>query len=123
MNITNIKIHVTINPSALTRYQSTPCDPDFVWRKKTKSFITFKNQTFTYVRFFTGFVNITGIKQWWEQESAVSFLETLLKLEKNSFSNSIVDNISSKWTDPLHMVVLFDLQHVASNHLSVISTK
>ena len=102
MNITNIKIHATINPAALTRYRIALSDPDFVWRKKTKSFITFNNQTFTYVCFFTGFVNITGIKQ----ESAVSFLETLLKLEKNSFSNSIVDNISSKWMDPLHKVVL-----------------
>ena len=52
MNITNIKIHVTINPAALARYRSALSDPDFVWRKKTKSFITFTNQTFTYVRVF-----------------------------------------------------------------------
>jgi len=126
MRITNIKLHVTLKPtSCLKQYQSALQCSQLQIRKRTNSFVTLKSNSFTYTCFYSGFVNITGIKKRKNKKQSVKILERLLNLERKSFTKPIVDNISSTWGKhkTLKQVNLLVILNIALKHCDVKTAK
>ena len=110
MRVTNIKLHTAIaSTKKLERYKLalTECE---CYSKKRHSFLVLRSQySYVYTCFYSGHINVTGIKNFAKINSALRLLKGLLSLSgscRKIFLPVTLDNIYSAWPK-----ILIDTRH------------
>ena len=127
MEATNIKIHVKVISDYLDYYKilSTPFQSKNI-TKETKSFVVIRlkpEKPYVYTCFYTGHINITGIRKVRKINSSIKALRRHLQIKENIFTAPVIDNISSKWTDKLEKFNISKVHAIAKLEKSVQQTK
>ena len=93
MEITNVKIHFHIDSSKRHCINKSLIQIT----KSFPSFIILRHLHLVFTCFYSGFINITGIKDLTYIEEAKLILANILSIKISDFNNEIIDNISAKW--------------------------
>lgn len=101
MNITNLKCHVRLDGRSLTRYRHNLSASEAVG-KRTHSFAVLRLPPLVCTCFYSGFINITGVRTFEQTRSALdSLLEHLHLGPEAAPGEPHIDSISSAW--PKHL--------------------
>lgn len=125
MNITNIKCHVRLENSVQPRYQQSLQESEAV-SKRTPSFVVLRLPPFVYTCFYSGFINITGVRDFDQVEVAIATILDRLRLDPEAvWGEPQVDSISSCWpkTQPLPAHKLNRVYSIASKDSEIVALK
>ena len=101
MNITNLKCHARLDGGSLTLYRRKLSASEAV-AKRTHSFAVLRLPPLVCTCFYSGFINITGIRTFEQARPALDSLLKHLCLEPEAvLDEPHIDSISSSW--PKHL--------------------
>lgn len=102
MKISNIKAHFLVNNKRISAYSSTLKQEGLIENSGavSPSFIVLRRKHFVFTCFFSGFINVTGVKNFEQLKKSVKCLAKCLHMRKKYFQNPIVDSISSSYPNP-----------------------
>lgn len=95
MDICNIKFHCEIKKKQLKLFVDKFRNKGL---KKYPSFEVFKVKKYSYVCYYTGFINVTGLKKIKHIKASLDTLKKFLKNGEFKFENIVIDNITTKCT-------------------------
>lgn len=95
MDICNIKIHCRIRQNDLNLFVQSFKNKG---AKIFPSFEIFKIQNFSYICYYSGFLNVTGLKQISDIENSLNILKNYFKVCNLKFGAIVIDNITTKCT-------------------------
>lgn len=93
MDVCNIKCHCEIKKKYLYEFVNSFKHKGY---KQFPSFEVFKVEKYSFVCYYSGYVNITGLKQVGEIKIALGALKKILGNTFFEFENVVVDNITAK---------------------------
>lgn len=124
MNITNIKLHTEVQASHLPAYKKSLTQHRWQCSKKSHSFVVFRFNPYVFTCFYTGFINVTGIRKLEHIDYCLKLFCKALNIDQESIAPFVIDNISSQWpkAHPLPKLKLLEVNERALVHARVIST-
>ena len=132
MELTNLKAHTKVLSSCLSLFIKNLSHSDKV-KKRQNSFVVLQLVLFPEYRplvfscFFSGHINVTGVRKWPHLSLAFQKLADHLRLKGSIFEKIKIDMISSKWPhNEKHLLKktnLFDVLHAAHMEESVKGTQ
>lgn len=91
MDICNIKFHCRVGVAYLNKLVEQFRHKS---EKKFPSFVVFKLEKYSYVCYYSGFINITGIKTYSDIKLSLKNLQLFLNFSKLKFTSLRIDNIT-----------------------------
>jgi len=118
MQATNYKCHFSVEKPFCESYNSylnTTISSKIT--KKRASFIVIRLESFVYTCYYSGHINVTGIKKEADISKARKDITAFLNLEESHIGETYIDNISSKYFGLCRLKPrnLFELIDVAKN--------
>ena len=101
MRITNIKCHTQLTAESLSKLSERINTKSSSISKRTHSFAVIRLNSYVYTCFYSGFLNITGIKGYDFIEDAILKLSIFLNIdEKQSYkyNTPVIDCMSAHWS-------------------------
>ena len=95
MNITNIKLHTRVKNN-LSHYKNILSTSPHI-DKRRASFCVLRTGGYIYSCYFSGFINVTGIKTISCINEALNVLKNHFQLDSNDLEHYVIDNISSQY--------------------------
>ena len=92
----NIKLHFQIEPSCLSALKVFLLGCEVVTKQKP-SFCVLKYDSLIFTCFYSGHINVTGIKTLGNIYQCVELFSSKTNISIQSFSAPVVDNISAKY--------------------------
>lgn len=110
MDVTNIKFHVRIKPKKTKKYNKSVklCTHK---TKSCKSFFILRLKTYVFTCFYSGFINITGVRDFSCIRKSLRVLRKHLKLKRRYFTSPVIDSISSRYG------ILSNLERIRSENI------
>ena len=99
MRITNIKCHTQLNDEHIAKVSEKIKSTSPSISKRTHSFVIIRLYSYVYTYFYSGFVNITGIKGYEYIDDAILKLQKFLDIHDDNFCNKkpVIDCMSANW--------------------------
>jgi TATA-box binding protein (TBP) (component of TFIID and TFIIIB) len=119
MEVTNIKLHTYLKKE-ICSHCGENCMDRYLKKlstvpasKKSSSFIVVRAQnSLVFTCFFSGYVNLTGIKDFESAELALTELCNILDKSIDCFSVPVIDSISSRWNKESWPIDKFPLRKI-----------
>jgi len=124
MEVCNVKFHCTVLKKHFTTYYRELYKTDLAI-KRFPSFcvLRFQGTKFVFNCYYTGYLNVTGVRNLEGISVALDVLCHFLNLPQNVFGNVTVDNISARCNKLSHKCVILQEKKLRINHEEIKSIK